>query len=323
MKKLFVTMLLCVSLLYSQSASAWNGTGHTVVAQIAWDNMTETARTNVVKLMLKAPADSCLRELLPADSRPLAIRHREFFANAANWPDIVRPDGNNDPRPCIRFHERDWHFINYFWSGTSGDPNDPPTDLSKPVAAINAVERLEDFKVFIVSTSTKSKRAMRVAWVIHLVGDIHQPLHTSGRVTTSPNENDGDNGGNDFKLGNGNNALSLHSYWDKTLDRSDPRKQNEKFWAYIDRLSQDLQTSFPRSNFDSGLKAGEIEAWSREGLARAKDEAYPKTLVRRQMPADDYKTNTFRVSKRAIAEAVSGVRLRCGSLLLFEVHDEG
>jgi hypothetical protein len=78
---------------------AWNATGHQLVAGIAWDQMTPAARQQAITLLRAAPPDACLLDLFPTDSRPLAVREREFFMRASNWSDIVRP-GMNDTRPC-------------------------------------------------------------------------------------------------------------------------------------------------------------------------------------------------------------------------------
>src|SRR5215204_4313999 len=141
MKRFIFSVFLAVVVFSSQSL-AWNGTGHQIVARIAWDNMTETARQNVVKLLMQAPANACLRDLFP-NTGAIQQRPREFFVRVATWPDVIRPRDDQDTRPCIQFHKRDWHFVDHFWKGISGDLNVPPTDLPIPVAPVNAVERLQ------------------------------------------------------------------------------------------------------------------------------------------------------------------------------------
>src|SRR6185503_5909175 len=114
MKRMIFSLVLTLTLFSSQSAVAWNDTGHRLVARIAWDDMTPTTRKNVIALLMKIPNNACLRERFSTDaSRPLEERQRDFFTVAATWPDIVRPrDKPNHPdtRPCIKYHRRDWHF---------------------------------------------------------------------------------------------------------------------------------------------------------------------------------------------------------------------
>jgi hypothetical protein len=197
MKKPVLLLALAVTLV-APPLAAWNATGHQIVAGIAWDNMTPAARRNAIELLQSAPADACLVELLPIDARPREVREREFFMRASTWADLVRPN-DDDVRPCTRYHRRDWHFINYFWEGTSGAtecnvPLDRP-DVVTP--ELNAVERLQMFRPVVACTSPRcgvstGERAVTLAWILHLVGDIHQPLHTSARVTTSRGEHEGD-----------------------------------------------------------------------------------------------------------------------------------
>jgi hypothetical protein len=296
-------MVVVTFLLLPHSIYGWNSTGHMLVARIAWDNLSANERQDIVDLLMKAPSDSCLRELFPTDSRPLAERQRQFFMSAATWPDIIRPKDQNDHRPCIKYHQRDWHFVDHFWSGISGDPNNPPHDLSMPIASVNAAERIRAFRNLVVSNLPPEERAMELAWILHLVGDIHQPLHTSGRVTSS--EKKGDGGGNTFKLGTGKKAKSLHSYWDNIIDQADPKHPNEKFNKYLDRIGDELESDFPESSFT--LKPGDINAWVLESLGRAKDNAYPAKLSRGHLPNKKYQTKTLEVAQESIAE--SGYRL--------------
>src|ERR1051325_8446948 len=109
-----VAFLLVLAGLLPQPLRAWDNTGHEVVAGIAWDNMTAAARQKAVALLGAAPANACLRSLLPNDARPLAVRQREFFIRAATWPDRVRSG------PCVQFNQEDWHFLDHYWGGMSG-----------------------------------------------------------------------------------------------------------------------------------------------------------------------------------------------------------
>jgi hypothetical protein len=298
-------------LLLPQTVHAWNAVGHQVVARIAWEKMNPKARRNVVALLRAAPGDACLVELFSNDSRPLDVREREFFMLAATWPDIVRP-GDNDHRPCTRFHQRDWHFINFFWSGISGDVDDPPRDVTNiPVPAVNAVERLNLFRSRVVSGSPQAERATQLAWVLHLVGDIHQPLHTSARVTSSAGETGGDQGGNLFKLAN---RVPLHSFWDGIVNQSVRRRQGESMQRYLDRIAIRFMNLHPESEFSGRLQPGQFEAWAREGFETTKSSVYPRSLRRRRTPGTDYSDKAFEISQEAIA--LGGYRL---ALLLNEL----
>lgn len=314
-RRMFPALTLALALFVPQSALAWNATGHQVVAGIAWDNMTPAARRNAITLLQAAPADACLLDLFPTDSRPVAERQREFFMRASTWPDIVRP-GEEDTRACTRFHRRDWHFINYFWEGLSGGAggNAPQDREDIEVPEVNAVERLKLFRPLVACSTAacgtpQETRATTLAWVLHLVGDIHQPLHTSARVTSRPREREGDQGGNLFKLGPNNDSLSLHSFWDGIIDRSIERRQEERDnnHAYLNRVVGLIVQEHPRSGMTARLRPGEFEAWSLEGLETTKRVVYPQSLQRAQMPGDDYRRTAFNTSREAIA--LAGYRL--------------
>jgi hypothetical protein len=302
MKRFICSVFLGVVVFSSQSL-AWNGTGHQIVARIAWDNMTETARQNVVKLLMQAPANACLRDLFPTTG-DVQQRPREFFVRVATWPDVVRPRDSQDTRPCIQFHQRDWHFVDHFWKGVSGSPNTPPTDLPKPIAPVNAVERLLFLRAASINPALPAQnRAMSVSWLMHLVGDIHQPLHTSGRVTQFPNEQDGDGGGNDFKLAP---DLSLHSYWDGIVDRAHPKQAQESFPLYIERVAKEFELANSKTSFTQPLP-NQFDKWALESLENAKSSAYPQELLRNQMPDANYQGTAFRIAQVEITEA--GYRL--------------
>jgi S1/P1 nuclease len=299
--KILTWIVIVAFLAVPQSSYGWHDAGHRMVARIAWDNLDPHVRQQLVDLLMQAPSDSCLRELLP-NNGPLEQRQRQFFVAAATWPDKVRPKNSQDHRICTKYNNPDWHFVDHFWSGTSGDPNDPPHDRNIHIAETNAAERLALFRNLVNSSLPAEERAIMLGWMLHLVGDIHQPLHTSGRVTTFHGESAGDRGGNHFKLGFGQD---LHSYWDGIIEFHSPPHEN--FDAYVDRISRELEDAFPLASFDGTLEPGNINAWVLESLQKAKDNAYPKTLKRNQSPSGEYEKNTFDVSRKSIAE--SGYRL--------------
>lgn len=304
--------LLVAAFLLAPSAFAWNFTGHQVVAGIAWDNMTEKARAKSIAILEAAPADACLRDLFPTDDRPLAERQREFFMRAATWPDLVRP-AKDDTRPCTRFHHPNWHFINYFWQGTSGAtggnaPQDRP-DVETP--EVNAVERLAFFRPFVTCDqaacgTSAADRAVTLPWILHLVGDLHQPLHTSARTTSQPDELQGDQGGNLFKTGTGERPPSLHGFWDGIIDRSIQRGADEPNMAYLNRVIGLVVADRPRQSLASRLNA-DAKSYSLEGLTTTKALIYPSTLERGVQPPESYRKMAFETSETELA--LAGYRL--------------
>jgi len=306
--RLFVAVFLIAS-----AAQAWNFTGHQIVAGIAWDNMSETARAKAIAVLQAAPDDACLRDLMPADDRPLAERQREFFMRAATWPDLVRP-AKDDTRACTRYHHPNWHFINYFWQGVSGTTGATApkerTDIEVP--EVNAVERLALFRPYVTCDqaacgTTPAERATTLPWILHLVGDLHQPLHTSARTTTNADELKGDQGGNLFKTGTGERPPSLHGFWDGILDRTITRHADEPTIVYLDRVIGVITHDRPRASLAGNLHSGDAQEWSREGLTTTMSIIYPQSLERGVQPSETYRKMAFETSETAVA--LAGYRL--------------
>src|SRR3954471_16502388 len=115
MKLSRVAFALVVVLCLPQAVLAWNGTGHQLVAAIAWDNMTPAARQKAFAILNAASNNICLRELFPAGSLSTPAEQRQAFIVAATWPDHIR----NGPCATALSHTP-WHFADHFWQGVSG-----------------------------------------------------------------------------------------------------------------------------------------------------------------------------------------------------------
>jgi len=312
--------LLAVALAFlaAPSVLGWNATGHEAVAAIAWDNMTAHAQDRAIATLMQAPKNACLLDLFPNDHRPLKARQREFFIRVATWADLVRPTkdkitGAPDTRPCTQYHHAEWHFFDHFWSGTSGASGmtAPMTRTDIPPATTNAVERLEHFKPLVACKTAPcvdapDQQALDLAWIIHLVGDIHQPLHNAARVTTVAGEEQGDRGGNLFALDKDHGPPVLHSFWDGIVSDVIPRPKGEKEIPYIDHVIARIEHDHPRSSVTT-LKPGDFNAWSEEGVATAERIAYPASLQRGKVPGGSYRQTVFKAADEAVATA--GYRL--------------
>lgn len=105
----------------------------------------------------------------------------------------------------------DWHFIDkpYVEDGTF------PT-LNYTALTLNAINLVKT-SVSVLSTNvnkTTAERALFARYLVHVIGDIHQPLHSVSLFNaTFPK---GDRGGNDIKvtLPNGTANFNLHAFWD-------------------------------------------------------------------------------------------------------------
>jgi hypothetical protein len=281
-------------------AAAWNDAGHQVVALIAWEHVSPAIRRDVVAALRQATPDSGLPGLFAEDRRPLEVREREFFRRAATWPDRIRDE------PAL--HQPTWHHRDFYWKWDRDRVVDLP-DLH--VNRENLLERLAHFTRRLADPGIAAPdRAVDIAWVLHLVGDVHQPLHCSARVTAE--EPQGDRGGNDFKL-----ALrpppnpdrlrqSLHAYWDEAIDIAFRRQAGETVTAYLERAARLIMARHPRALLTRDLAPGAIDAWARESLREAQA-AYPPTLLRHRAPPASYRAMVVDVARRRIA--LAGYRL--------------
>ncbi|MFL5539777.1 MAG: S1/P1 nuclease [Longimicrobiaceae bacterium] len=276
-------LLLCSA----PPAHAWDNVGHEVVARIAWQNLTPAARMRVIQLLNSAAPNIRLRQLRPATGLD---RDQIYFVRAATWPDIIK-----NPGPGHSFDMRDSHFRDRFWETAS---DGTPRDRNDLQPEGHAVDRIQAFSASVGHTGNASVHARELAWLLHLVGDIHQPLHAESHIPPPG----GDRGGNDFSQ-----IFNLHSFWDQLIFRS---RGDSLQAGYIDRIAADLMQRFPRASLASELKPGQFAAWADEGYEISKREAYmdgAHPLARNQSPTVAYHARAVRIAERRIA--LAGYRL--------------
>ncbi|HMC91158.1 MAG TPA: S1/P1 nuclease [Allosphingosinicella sp.] len=152
-------------------AFAWGRTGHRVIAAIADQNLSGLARAHI-----------------------RAILGTESLDEAATWPDEMR----SDPDPFWQKTASPWHYVTV--AGHEYDLAPPEGD---------AISALRHFSAVLRDPSASLKdRQMALRFVVHLVGDLHQPLHAG---------NGTDKGGNDVKVTFDGRPTNLHSVWDSGL----------------------------------------------------------------------------------------------------------
>jgi hypothetical protein len=169
-------------------AFAWGKTGHRVVAAIADRGLSAEARAHI-QLLLGS----------------------ESLDEAATWPDDMR----SDPSPFWQKTATPWHYVTV--GGTEYDIAPPEGDALTALRHFRAT--LLDPKASVADKQT----ALR--FIVHLVGDLHQPLHVG---------QPGDHGGNDVKVNFAGRPSNLHSVWDTGLVDD----QQLSFSEYAERLSR-------------------------------------------------------------------------------------
>ena len=155
-------------------ALAWGKTGHRVVGQIAEQHLTAKAKTGVRRI--------------------LGV---ETLAEAANWPDFMK----SDPSPFWQQAASPWHYVTVPAGKTYDEVGAPPEG--------DAVTALERYSAVIRDRkATPADKQVALRFIVHLVGDLHQPLHAG---------NGTDKGGNDRRVTFFGRSTNLHSVWDSGL----------------------------------------------------------------------------------------------------------
>ena len=298
------TLAIVTAAVLALPASAlWDAAGHRTVAAIAWEHMTPRARARAVELLLHGPALANFPALRPASPAPPAqgseaARDRALFLNAATWADLVR----SRDQPWHAYHRPTWHYADFYWDVEHGQPHDIP---GTGPDSLNAAERIVALRATLADAkAADTTKAVALAWLLHLVGDIHQPLHCSSRVTPDdPPLPHGDEGGNRFRLDDNRN---LHGYWDRILGEAIAPDPGEDSIAYADRIAHRIERAHPPASLAAPAAATDVLGWTQEGLRVAQTVVYAG-VTRGEAPSATYEAEALNVSERRIA--LAGYRL--------------
>lgn len=308
MPRLLFTLVLLTTLTLglAKSAAAWDDVGHKITAYIAWQRMAPSARDNVIRILRAAPEDSQLSTFyMVYGPEPEETRRREYFELVATWADIVRERAFE--RRYKEYHHSNWHYDDITWRQL---PNGKPELLNEQEEGGQAIKKLAEFDKLIRTASAPDRdKAVAIAWIAHLTGDIHQPLHTSARITDL--ELKGDQGGNLFLLSPKGtmraDQLNLHWFWDSIVGRNDPLKGETCAREYVESLADDMMKKYPYVKMQGRLELSQYEEWKKESFAFNPAGVFTPDLKRFEAPSPKYKRNALRVAEQQLAMA--GYRL--------------
>lgn len=210
---------LLTILMLAHDAFGWNDFGHMAVAAIAYPQLTSSTKKCVSELLKRNPDYA---EWIRGVDK--SEQERTAFMRAATWPDAIRHnpkysdapeqnasggsqhDGYRDKRL-----NRSWHYIN-----TPISPDGTPTI---PATAPNIETQIITLQRILQSVNSDTDtKSYSLVWLLHLVGDAHQPLHAASRFTHDfPH---GDQGGNAVIICEQTCNSNLHSYWDGVLGKT-------------------------------------------------------------------------------------------------------
>lgn len=266
--------ILCISLLcllVPKGAFAWNVVAHQTIAQIAYDQLTPQARKMVDQ-----------RYPILGQFYPII----NSFNGMASWPDFIKGDD------VTAFSQ--WHYI------------DKPLNFEKirhPKRAHspNVIWAINQCKQVLTSKKSNSfEQSLFLAFLMHFVGDIHQPLHTVSLYSHQfPH---GDKGGNLFKI-HSPVASNLHKLWDDGFGMFPTTYQPQP--ALIRQLATQIEKAYPVTAFGDDISNMNATTWANQSYSIAKQQVY-------QIKPNARPSKTYIAEGKATVEqrvALAGYRL--------------
>jgi hypothetical protein len=216
--------ILIAALYAPQSAWAWGPEGHQIIARIAALELTSTARAQV-------------QELLGGDPETAMVE-------VSTWADEIRR-GRPNTAP--------WHFVD-IPVGSAG--YDHGRDCRNDNCVVAQIER--EKAILLDRQLAAPVRTEALRFLIHFVGDIHQPLHAA---------DNGDRGGNEVRVVLGRRQTNLHAVWDTPLVQSLGRDANSVADNLVARITPDDRRKW---------QAGNAVDWANDTFRVANAETYAK-----------------------------------------------
>jgi hypothetical protein len=221
LRALIISIL--ITLLGTLPAFAWHDVGHRATASIAFDAMTAEQQESVVEVLKAHPrfAEDFLAHMpdsLASDSN--AAKGRWLLEQASIWPDLVESLDDDIRR---EYNRSRWHYINMIVYLDDDDEaafdgkfdHNMVTIFEPPLRQnLNMIQALRgNLYVWRSGSATDEEKAVALCWILHLTGDLHQPLHNVA-LFSKPYFPTGDRGGNNIEVVWGDGSRNLHSVWD-------------------------------------------------------------------------------------------------------------
>lgn len=262
----------------SLSTQAWNATGHMLVAEVSLRSLDESVQKEVNKLVQQ------FSQNYPKINN---------YVSLAVWNDDIKGHG-------VRMFNS-WHYIDYPFSD---DGSNIDFDVPYPHAEWAIQQNLNILKNKYANSYEKS---LALAMVMHIIGDIHQPLHGATRVLSKYPK--GDKGGNLFKLSG--KYRNLHSLWDSGLGwlKTIKRPLDDSGQVWLSNTADELIAKYPEAKNFTILQSNEHD-WAQESLQIAKSTVY-KNIYEKKQPSVEY----IDVNKEVVEKRIAIAGFRLGNIL--------
>ncbi len=226
---------------------AWGVTGHRVVGLIAENHLTKKAKKNIRRVL-----------------------DNESLAEVSNFMDFIKADKTYK-------HMSPWHYATIPDGQTYAEPPEKGD-------AIQTIKRL--VRELKAKNFTDEDQAFALKCLVHLIGDIHQPLHVGNGI---------DHGGNDLKLQYFRRKTNLHSIWDSGIINSQKYSYTE-YAAWLDH---------PSSADLMAWSSTDVMDWIRESM-KFRDQCY-QTLNDKDRLSYQYDFDNIELVNKRLLQA--GIRL--------------
>lgn len=211
--------LLCAALALATGAPAayaWSEETHQTTGAIAWADLARRDRAVLDELLLIAAAHQDYT-LFAAHAKGLseATRQRALFEWLARWPDDIR--GGPEDYPKWHYELRVVSGRTWAWPFYNG--------LASEGFAFNYAKLADPCAV-------PADRAKAIGWLLHIVGDIQQPLHAGHQMTEAFSLTDEAGQLAFVRRSAGGEVTDLHQYWDRMIERGGVQlPQGQSDWA--------------------------------------------------------------------------------------------
>jgi len=294
----FALWMVSVILLIPAPAQAWNRPGHMVTAAIMYDVLKHEHPDSIPKIV------AILREHPQYDvhwaHKIAAIPNMTdenkdiyLFMLAARWPDDIRKDSEYD--------HPEWHYINLPYH----PPGHAPSDQQPHAPKEDNIVRAFELNKSRAKTGSAAERAVAICWLMHLIGDCHQPLHTSNLYSKEYPQ--GDHGGNLFYIRGRENSepIGLHKFWDDLIIGTD------RFQSVHNEATQlRLRPEFAKDKLNE-LQSTNFEHWIKDESFKLVDSAVYRhgtlkggtTKENAQVLPEDYPKAVKHIAERRVVLA--------------------
>ncbi|HVV02184.1 MAG TPA: S1/P1 nuclease [Verrucomicrobiae bacterium] len=289
--KKYSVLLVAVCALCAPAAWAWNNVGHRAVAELAWRRLDASQRKAASDLLKQHPH---YQQLLLKEYPGGVSKDEWAFLMAAIWPDRIRPPKHGGPEKPLSITKYD------LYPHALGLPIIWPEDTTRVTLAKfhirhpNAAEALSNCVVCLQDTAAPAAdRAVSLCWVLHLIGDLHQPLHDANVV--SPRKPAGEGlGGAYIVCVPGGERENLHVFWD-ALPGTEPTYRS------ISRVADEIEKdpALQRANLKEYKVDKSIESWVREGRDVVESFAYSPKHVKFARESD---LKSGKISRREVPQ---------------------